>query len=159
MEYQLPILSDIYVRYAIKEANTKLSKDMSIEETLQIMNRNNDKMILVVDIQGILEGVVYKQKLFEFPEEYRKSVNLESIMIKDPFFVYNTDSLHNALVRLSSNDLQEMPVLSNEDNKVIGKITISELVRLYDKEVQKITKVMNRSNINFKISDTSSKDQ
>jgi predicted transcriptional regulator len=80
-------------------------------------------------------------------------------MIKDPFFAYNTDSLHNALVRLSSNDLQEMPVLSNEDNKVIGKITISELVRLYDKEVQKITKVMNRSNINFKISDTSSKDQ
>jgi len=132
---------------------------MSIEETLQIMNRNNDKMILVVDAQGILEGVVYKQKLFEFPEEYRKSVNLESIMIKDPFFVYNTDSLHNALVRLSSNDLQEMPVLSNEDNKVIGKITISELVRLYDKEVQKITKVMNRSNINFKVSDTSFKDQ
>jgi CBS domain-containing protein len=159
MEYQRPILSDLYVKDAVKEVNTKLSKDMSIEETLQIMNRNNDKMILVVDTQGILEGVVYKQKLFEFPEEYRKSVNLESIMIKDPFFAYNTDSLHNALVRLSSNDLQEMPVLSNEDNKVIGKITISELVRLYDKEVQKITKVMNRSNINFKISDTSSKDQ
>jgi predicted transcriptional regulator len=80
-------------------------------------------------------------------------------MIKDPFFVYNSDSLHNALVRLSSNELQEMPVLSNEDNKVIGKITISDLVRLYDKEVQKITKVMNRSNINFKKNDTSNKDQ
>jgi hypothetical protein len=52
-----------------------------------------------------------------------------------------------------------MPVLSNEDNKVIGKITISDLVRLYDKEVQKITKVMNRSNINFKKNDTSNKDQ
>ena len=62
-------------------------------------------------------------------------------MIKDPFFVYMTDSLHNALVRLSSNDLQEMPVLSNEDNKVLGIVTISDLVKLYDSEVQKIVKV------------------
>jgi predicted transcriptional regulator len=80
-------------------------------------------------------------------------------MIKDPFFVYNSDSLHNALVRLSSNDLQEMPVLSNEDDKVIGKITISDLVKLYDKEVQKIIKVINRTDINTKNNDTSNKDQ
>jgi predicted transcriptional regulator len=63
---------------------------------------------------------------------------------------FSSDSLHNALVRLSSNDLQEMPVLSNEENKVIGIITISDLVTLYDKEVEKITKIMNRSNINTK---------
>ena len=43
-----------------------------------------------------------------------------------------------------------MPVLSNEENKVIGIITISDLVTLYDKEVEKITKIMNRSNINTK---------
>ena len=122
------------------------------------MNRNNSKMILVVSQEDILQGVVYKHKLFEFPEEYRKSVKLESIMIKDPFFAYDSDSLHNALVRLSSNDLQEMPVLSYEDNKVIGIITISDLVKLYDKEVEKITKVMNRSNLNSKNDDTINSD-
>ncbi len=154
MEYQRPILSDLYVKDAIRSANNKLSKDVSIEESLQIMNRNNSKMIMVVNEDDILQGVVYKYKLFEFPEEYRKSVKLESIMIKDPFFAYKSDSLHHALVRLSSNDLQEMPVLSNEDNKVIGIITISDLVKLYDKEVERITKVMNRSDNNIN-SDTS----
>jgi len=149
MEYQRPILSDFYVKDAIRSATNKLSKDVSIEESLQIMNRNNSKIILVVNQDDILQGVVYKHKLFEFPEEYRKSVKLESIMIKDPFFAYNSDSLHNALVRLSSNDLQEMPVLSNENDKVIGIITISDLVKLYDKEVEKIAKVMNRSNLNL----------
>ncbi|TLX85158.1 MAG: CBS domain-containing protein [Thaumarchaeota archaeon] len=118
------------------------------------MNRNNSKMIMVVNEDDILQGVVYKYKLFEFPEEYCKSVKSESIMIKDPFFAYKSDSLYNALVRLSSNDLQEMPVLSNEDNKVIGIITISDLVKLYDKEVERITKVMNRYNQNINI-DTS----
>jgi len=158
MEYQRPILSDLYVKDAIRAANNKLSKDVSSEESLQLMNRNNSKMILVVSQEDILQGVVYKHKLFEFSEEYRKSVKLESIMIKDPYFAYNSDSLHNALVKLSSNDLQEMPVLSYEDNKVIGIITISDLVKLYDKEVEKITKVMNRSNLNSKNDDTINSD-
>ena len=158
MEFQRPILGDLYVKDAIRVANNKLSKDVSIEETLQLMNRNNSKMILVVDQDDVLEGVVYRHKLFEFPEEYRKSVKLESIMIKEPLFAYNSDSLHNALVRLSSNYLQEMPVLSNKDNKVIGIITISDLVKLYDKEVSKITKGMNQSNLTPKNDDTINSD-
>ena len=49
-----------------------------------------------------------------------------------------------------------MPVLSNEDNKVIGIITISDLVKLYDKEVERITKVMNRYNQNINIATSNS---
>jgi hypothetical protein len=65
---------------------------------------------MVVNENDKLEGVVYKYELFEFPEEYRKPIRLQNIMIKDPFFAYSSDSLHYALVRLSSNDLQEMPI-------------------------------------------------
>jgi chloride channel protein, CIC family len=35
--------------------------------------------------------------------------------------------------------------LSNENNKVLGIITIADLVKLYDKEVEKIVKVRNPS--------------
>jgi len=148
-EYQRVILGDHYVKDVMKDAVNKMSKNVSIEEALQIMNRINSKMILVVNENDRLDGVVYKYKLYEFPEEYRKSVILESIMIKDPLFAYMSDSLHNALVRLSSNDLQEMPVLSDENNKVIGIITISDLVKLYDNEVDKIMKLTNRSSLNI----------
>jgi CIC family chloride channel protein len=140
MEYQRVILSDVYVKDIIKNTTEKMSKSDTIEQALQILNRNNGRMITVVNESGKLEGVVYRHKLFEFPEEYRKSIKLESIMIKDPFFAYESDSLHNALVRLSSNDLQEMPVLSSEDYKVIGIVTLADLVILYDIEVQKIMK-------------------
>ena len=34
-----------------------------------------------------------------------------------------------------------MPVLSNEDNRVLGMVTISDLVKLYDKEVEKILEI------------------
>jgi len=151
MEYQRVILSDLYVKDVMKDPMNKLSKDISIIEALQIMNRNNSKMIIVVNDKDALQGVVYRYKLFEFPEEYRKSVKLESIMIKDPFFAYRSDSLHHALVRLSSNDLQEMPVLSNEDNKVIGIVTIADLVKLYDTEVEKIMKKRNQTNLSIDI--------
>jgi CIC family chloride channel protein len=145
MEYQLPILRDMYVKDAVRVPVNKLSKDVTIDEALQIMNRNNSKMIAVVNEKELLHGVVYKHRLYEFPDEYRKSIKLESIMIKDPFFAYSSDSLHNALIRLSSNELQEMPVLSNENNKVLGIITLADLVKLYDKEVEKIMKVRNPS--------------
>ena len=158
-EYQRPILSDLYVKDAIRNSINKLAKETSIEETLQIMSRNNSKMIMVVNQDDKLQGVVYKHKLFEFPEEYRKTVKLESIMITDPFFVYSSDSLHNALVRLSSNELQEMPVLSNETNKVIGIIAISDLVKLYNKEVEKIAKIMNKSNPTTKGDDINNRNQ
>ena len=104
------------------------------------MNRDGTKFGAVVNEIDRLLGVVNRHKFFEFPEEYRKSVKLESVMLKDPFFAYVTDSLHSALVRLSSNEIQEMPVLSGEDSKVLGIVTISDLVRLYDNEVEKILK-------------------
>jgi hypothetical protein len=42
-----------------------------------------------------------------------------------------------------------MPVLSNEDHKVIGIVTISDLVRLYDAEVEKIKKQRNQSDLSI----------
>jgi CIC family chloride channel protein len=140
-EYQRPILKDLYVKDVFRESLTRLSPDNSIDEALQSMNRERAKTAVVVNDEDRLLGVVNRSKFFEIPEEYRKSVKLDSVMIKNPFFAYITDSLHNALIRLSSNDLQEMPVLSNEDNKVIGIVTISDVVTLYDKEVEKIVKI------------------
>jgi len=147
MEYQRVILSDLYVKDVMKDPINRLSKDLSIEEALQILNRNSSRMIMVVNEDDKLEGVVYKYKLFEFPEEYRKSIKLANIMVKDPFFAYTSDSLHYALVRLSSNDLQEMPVLSNQNQKVIGIVTIADLVKLYDSQVEKILKARDPNNL------------
>ena len=96
------------------------------------MNHDRTKTAVVVNENDRLPGVVNKYKFFEFPDEYRKSVKLDSVMTKEPFFAYITDSLHSTL-RLSSNELQEMPVLSNEDNILLGIATISDLVKLYDK--------------------------
>ena len=82
----------------------------------------------------------------------KKDILLNQLMTCEKLIGYAKDN--NDLVRLSSNDLQEMPVLSNKDDKVIGIITISDLVKLYDKEVHKITKVTNRSDLNTKNNDT-----
>jgi hypothetical protein len=38
-------------------------------------------------------------------------------------------------------DKGKVPVLSNEDNRVLGLVTISDLVKLYDKEVEKVMKI------------------
>jgi chloride channel protein, CIC family len=75
-------------------------------------------------------------------------------MIKDPFFAYTSDSLHHALIGLSSNDLQEMPVLSNEDHKVIGIVTIADLVKLYDNKVEKIMKSRDQNSLGIDVNNS-----
>ncbi|MGA8843147.1 MAG: CBS domain-containing protein, partial [Nitrososphaeraceae archaeon] len=140
-EYQKPILRDLYVKDVLRKSFTRLSSDNSIDQALQAMNRDKTKTAVVVNGNDRLLGVVNRYKFFEFPDEYRKSVKLDSVMVKDPLFTYVTDSLHDALVRLSSNELQEMPVLCNEDSRVLGMVTISDLVKLYDKEVEKILNI------------------
>jgi hypothetical protein len=45
-----------------------------------------------------------------------------------------------------------MPVLSNEDHKVIGIVTISDLVRLYDIEVEKIKKQRYQNDLSIGVS-------
>ena len=121
MEYQRVILSDLYVKDVMKDRINRLPKDLSIEEALQILNRNSSRMIMVVNENDKLQGVVYKNKLFEFPVEYRKSIKLPNIMIKDPFFAYTSDSLHHALVRLLLNGYSSRNAcLLNENQKVIG---------------------------------------
>ena len=69
---------------------------------------NWKRPLAVVNENDRLLGVVNRHKFFEIPEEYRKTVKLDSVMIKDPFFAY---------------------------------MTVSDLVRLYDNEVEKIVKI------------------
>ena len=81
-----------------RKSVTRLSSDNSIDEALQAMNRDKTKTAVVVNENDRLLGVVNRSKFFEFPDEYRKSVKLDSVMIKDPFFAYTTDSLHSLLL-------------------------------------------------------------
>ena len=77
-----------------RKSVTKLSINNSIDEALQTMNHDRTKTAVVVNENDRLLGVVNRYKFFEFPDEYRKSVKLDSVMIKEPFFAYITDSLH-----------------------------------------------------------------
>lgn len=53
---------------------------------------------------------------------------------------------------------QEIPVLSSEDNKVLGIVTISDLVKLYDKEVEKVMHIRkdNQNTFSSVVDDTRS---
>lgn len=46
-----------------------------------------------------------------------------------------------------------MPVLSNENQKVIGIVTIADLVKLYDSQVGKILKSRDLNNLSIDIND------
>ena len=69
----------------LRKSVTRLSSDNSIDEALQAMNRDKTKTAVVVNENDRLLGVVNRYKFFEFPDEYRKSVKLDSVMVKVSF--------------------------------------------------------------------------
>jgi CBS domain containing-hemolysin-like protein len=47
-----------------------------------------------------------------------------------------------------------MPVLSNEDHKVIGIVTIADLVKLYDSQVEKIMKSRDQNSLGIDVNNS-----
>jgi CBS domain containing-hemolysin-like protein len=47
-----------------------------------------------------------------------------------------------------------MPVLSNEDHKVIGIVTIADLVKLYDSQVEKIMKSRDQNGLGIDVNNS-----
>jgi CBS domain containing-hemolysin-like protein len=47
-----------------------------------------------------------------------------------------------------------MPVLSNEDHKVIGIVTIADLVKLYDNQVEKIMKSRDQNSLGIDVNNS-----
>jgi chloride channel protein, CIC family len=47
-----------------------------------------------------------------------------------------------------------MPVLSNEDHKVVGIVTIADLVKLYDNQVEKIMKYRDQNSFGIDVNNS-----
>jgi CBS domain-containing protein len=66
----------VWKKDVFSKSFTKLSPENSIDEALQTMNRDGTKFGAVVNENDRLLGVVNRHKFFEFPEEYRKSLEI-----------------------------------------------------------------------------------
>ncbi len=109
------------------------SPTMNAQEAAEVMVRNNVGSIIIVDENGYLLGIVTKTDLVKGVVAKGKDparVRLQDIMTKNPIYVTEDTSVREAAEIMGSSGIGHLPVLDPNNHKVVGVISMRDIVRL-----------------------------
>jgi chloride channel protein, CIC family len=123
-----PLLQQLKVGDVMDRNFFDVAKGTGINEAIQIMNETQSTTMIVTDSEDKLEGIVHYRSLIESPQECKKNMHVEDIMIRDPPFLLPSDTLQKALEIIVKSGHSELYVVSPADNKiVVGVLSLNDI--------------------------------
>ncbi|HEY8500980.1 MAG TPA: CBS domain-containing protein [Clostridia bacterium] len=119
------------IKDIMKKKFLSVKENDLIEKVLDMMRKSKVNSVPVVNGDGRLVGIVVKADIFRFmiqPGHY-DSCPVDWVMSKNVVTISPDCSIKEAAKKLLDNHIAAMPVLEN--NKLIGMITIEELLTYY----------------------------
>ncbi|TDX49310.1 HutP family protein [Orenia marismortui] len=117
------------VKELMSQNTITVSPDATIEEAERLMSVNSIGTLVVVQGQKVA-GIVTDGDLVQ---QHNLDVLIKTVMKEDVITIYENKSIQEAAQVLSDNQISGVPVL-NEDDKLVGIITSSDIVSGYVKE-------------------------
>lgn len=113
-----------------------VKRDQTIKETMKTLVREaaeNDNIytIFVVNEDDSFYGVIDLKDLIVA----RSNVELETLIYNNFPFVYDKDSISDNIEHLRGYSENMIPVLSSENNALLGVITSTDIIELVDEEI------------------------
>jgi magnesium transporter len=113
-----------------------VNRHLTIKETMKTMVREaaeNDNIytIFVVNEDDSFYGVIDLKDLIVA----RSNVELETLIYNNFPFVYDKDSISDKIEHLRGYSENMIPVLSSENNALLGVITSTDIIELVDEEI------------------------
>jgi chloride channel protein, CIC family len=137
-EYNVPLLTRIFVHDAMKADVVALSPRDTVAGAQQLILDKGFRGIPVVDSDKVV-GIVTLGDLQRIPAERMASTNLADIMTKNPLVAHTDESLLAAMDRMTNNRVGRLPVVSRESGKLVGIVTMSDLIRAYQRTVRALS--------------------
>lgn len=112
-----------------------VKRNQTIKETMKTLvseaaENDNIYTIFVVDDNGSFYGVIDLKDLIVA----RSNVELESLILTTFPFVYDKDIISENIERLRGYSENMIPVISSENNTLLGVITSTDIIELVDEE-------------------------
>ena len=133
-EYNIPLMTRLYVMDAMTVDVIMLSPEDTLETTSKLMLERGIKGIPVVS-EGRVVGIVTATDLLSVPREKFPVTKVQEVMTRTVVTAYPDESLLDALRKMTINGIGRLPVISRTDGRLVGIITRTDLVRSYDKAV------------------------
>ncbi len=133
---EIDIMESLLVTDAMKHNVQTVSENKNVGALISLMQTSRHAGFPVLDSNGNLSGIVTLKDVRDKVghDELNKTIN--EICTKDVEVAYPEETLNTVLKRLAAKDIGRLPVVSKTDRtKLLGIITRSDIVKLYDKKI------------------------
>jgi len=141
-DFLVDILEGLKVRDALtnKREMLLLPEKMSLREILMFVTEKPNSYFPVIDESGKMVGILslddIRQIMFE--DGLSELVNARDMMTVDVITVTLDDDLHNAMRKFTMKNIEELPVVDEEDRRrILGMLSRRDVLTAYNKERQK----------------------
>ncbi|MGC9210083.1 MAG: CBS domain-containing protein [Acidilobus sp.] len=101
-------------------------------EVAKMMIDNNVGSVVIVDEQDNLIGIVTKSDIVReiVARGLPRNIPVSEIMVRNPFYVMEDSTVHEAAEIMGTHGIGHLPVLSRQNFKPIGMISKRDITRL-----------------------------
>ena len=131
-EYSTPLLTKIPVAEAMEQDPLSLPPSADSEQAYRMITEQRRSSVPVVDGEGRVVGIVTMTDVRTVPAEKRAITPLESLMTKKVVVAHPEDSLRDAMNKLVTNNVGQLPVVDGTSGQLLGIVTLPDIIRAYD---------------------------
>ncbi|WP_340820498.1 chloride channel protein [Methanolobus sp. WCC4] len=133
---EVDIMESLLVRDAMKHNVQTVSENKNVGALVALMQSSRHAGFPVLDPNGRLCGIVTLKDVRDKVGHDELEKNINEIASKDVEVAYPDENLNTVLKRLAAKDIGRLPVVARSDStKLLGIITRSDIVKLYDKKI------------------------
>src|SRR6185312_14194262 len=139
--YEPDILEKVTVSQVMEKNGLIISEDNSISEVLAWLNKEPDynrNYFIVSNESGEYKGILSSSNLFN--KIHKADATVGSLIKRKNISVYIDSSLRAAVELMAKENIDVLPVLSKENNNVIGTLSYQNIIASYRQSIDEHTK-------------------
>jgi chloride channel protein, CIC family len=138
-EYNVPLLTKIFVSDAMNHNCSTLTPTDTVEAANKLMLDKGFRGIPIVDGEKAV-GIVAMSDVLRVPREQMATTQIKSVMTQNLLVSHPDESLLSALDTMTNHGVGRLPVVSRETGKLLGIITRTDVIRAYNRAVELLSK-------------------
>ncbi|MDG6942723.1 MAG: chloride channel protein [Nitrososphaerota archaeon] len=138
-EYNVPLLTKIFVSDAMNRSVIALSPGDSVAAAYQVVVEKGYRGIPIVDGEKLI-GIVTVSDLLRIPREKMDTTPLRDVMTQNVLVAHLDDTLFVALETMTNQGIGRLPVISKDSGRLVGIITRTDIIRAYERSIDLLSK-------------------
>ncbi len=140
-EYSVDPLELLYAREVMRTKIVELKESSRLSEAERMLESNlhdAQRLLPVVDENGVLQGVVMRSELHRVRRESDANgdLPLREIVKEVTAEVYDDEPLRVAVYRMAEKGVTRMPVVERETRRLLGMISLGDLLKARSKHLE-----------------------